>query len=81
MLASDYAMLGLLGCAVQDAHELLCGLLDLVQSEVLAREARLLGRTRVRISETVDPAARNFSFAVSGLGGGGGGCGAGHGGA
>ena len=48
----------------QDAHELFCGLLDLLQSEVLAREARRLARTCIRISETADPAARNFSFAV-----------------
>jgi hypothetical protein len=49
---------------LQDAHELFCGLLDLLQSEVLAREARRLSRTCIRISETADPAARNFSFAV-----------------
>ena len=98
----------------QDAHELFCGLLDLLQSEVLAREVgscwrcaaclhppvagracstirqlcwpcnqhlsptplkhitvqmRRLGRAQVRISETADPAARNFSFAVSPAGG------------
>lgn len=109
------------GLCTQDAHELFCGLLDLLQSEVLAREVgswwrctacmlppvagtsrswvcgtimqlcwphnqqpspvplkqlsqfavqvRRLGRPQVRISETADPAARNFSFAVSTAGG------------
>lgn len=54
----------LLPDCLQDAHELFCGLLDSLQTEVLAREAARLGRTRIRVSETSDPAARNFGFAV-----------------
>ena len=49
----------------QDAHEFFCGLLDVLQGEVLAVEAGRLGRQLIRISETADPAARSFSFAVS----------------
>ena len=35
-----------------------------LQGEVLGAEAALLGRPLIRISETRDPAARSFSFAV-----------------
>lgn len=51
-------------CAPQDAHEFFCGLLDVLQQEVVGAEAARLGRPLVRISETDDPAARSFSFAV-----------------
>lgn len=49
---------------LQDAHELFVSLLEGVQREVLAREVARLGRSRVRASETVDPGARSFGFAV-----------------
>ncbi|GAB4820867.1 hypothetical protein N2152v2_007913 [Parachlorella kessleri] len=53
------------GAFQQDAHEFFCGLLDVLQGEVLAVDAGRLGRQLIRISETADPAARSFSFAVS----------------
>ncbi|KAI3436489.1 hypothetical protein D9Q98_005906 [Chlorella vulgaris] len=62
--ALDAATSAFQGAFQQDAHELFCGLLDSLQTEVLAREAARLGRTRIRVSETSDPAARNFGFAV-----------------
>lgn len=48
----------------QDAHELFCALLELLQGEVLAREAVRYGRSCIRASETADPGARTFGFAV-----------------
>ncbi|PSC75195.1 UPF0187 chloroplastic [Micractinium conductrix] len=62
--ALDAASSAFHGTLQQDAHELLCSLLDAVQGEVLAREVARLGRMRVAISETADPGARNFGFAV-----------------
>lgn len=36
----------------------------MLQGEVLAAEAGRQGRPLIRVSETLDPAARSFSFAV-----------------
>jgi hypothetical protein len=38
--------------------------LELLQGEVLAREAARYRRRRIRASETADPGSRNFGFAV-----------------
>ncbi|KXZ41584.1 hypothetical protein GPECTOR_379g176 [Gonium pectorale] len=46
--------------AQQDAHEFLVGLLEGLQSEVLAAEAAARGVRRLRLSETRCPAARNL---------------------
>lgn len=65
MLRPDSARRPAHTAPLQDAHELFVALLEGVQREVLAREVARLGRSRVRVSETSDPAARNFSLAVS----------------
>ncbi|KAL4457464.1 hypothetical protein ABPG75_012329 [Micractinium tetrahymenae] len=62
--ALDASSAAFRGTFQQDAHELFVALLEGVQREVLVREVARLGRSRVRVSETADPAARNFSFAV-----------------
>lgn len=52
------------GSFQQDAHEFFCGLLEAVQSEVLAVEASRRGCKQLRASETTDPSTRVFGFAV-----------------
>jgi ubiquitin carboxyl-terminal hydrolase 26/29/37 len=52
------------GSFQQDAHEFFCGLLEAVQTEVLAVEASRQGRKQLRASETTDPSTRVFGFAV-----------------
>jgi ubiquitin C-terminal hydrolase len=52
------------GSFQQDAHEFFCGLLEAVQTEVLAIEASRRGRRQLRASETTDPSTRVFGFAV-----------------
>jgi len=52
------------GSFQQDAHEFFCGLLEGVQTEVLAIEADRRGRKQLCASETADPSTRVFGFAV-----------------
>ena len=51
------------GCQ-QDAHEFFAGLLFAVQAEVLGAEVAALGRRRLCVSQTADPATRLFGLAV-----------------
>ncbi len=52
------APLPLVPSCLQDAHELFCGLLDLLQSEVLAREVRTCTKRVVHTLHFLDAACR-----------------------